>query len=1369
METEDPEAEPYGLSIEAGAELEIRGGTFYGIKPPQNTAVGNYIGDGYEMTIDGIYADPLSYGVISGSDIVRIGSGLAIDEIKIQMAAENIPKAGMEIEHFMPNVPDGEKYSRPWNGARWHDENGVAVEPSVDLHYDIGYEFEAGKSYYADYEYITVDGYVFSENPTITFIGPDPSMFTYEIIAQSNDRTRVTVRYTFTIPGELDYPDINKVSMEYIGSVSEGASKPDKCKMIYNNCTIAEEEWNTGTWGSECIWDIDGDTGTKQFRAGQNYVHMIRLVANDGYKFSDSLIVQKGRQSEEEIGEVNLSNNNTVATVSYNYYVAGIEYLDTVTIEPKAGNEGFYLIRQGDNNSDGIPFTTVYTLDNKPYEIHNYTFDRWYDVETGEELENCVTFIDLELGKKYRLEFTVHIKDEYEDTVRFGEKPTLVFNDYQYANADFVEIETDCDAGSTQMRVRMTYTTQPKPGEGSSLQYPVICYTYKEFEYAMENKDIRYVALGNVEDTLPLVSMEETGAYADNRWPSIWVRGNKTLNLMGDAQFTAPNAETNVHRVYDCLLQVRPDSNLTIMGSGSLTFHGNAIGWPTAVVTVVEGGALITESGTLKGDTGNRTSFCYAVNVNGGKLYANGGTLIGTNRYDQSPMAAVLLDDGISYIHGGTFYSSVSDGAEGSDHYALYIDEDFDACYITGGSFEGIALPSGAHMSDYVENGYVMTVNGVKTDPATCGTIDGQIVEVYKEISNVSIHVNSPAAGDTPAMYVEDVWMVPAGSTVESISWYENNVLWKNDFGSEQFEAGNTYKVEIVLTAEDGVKFANPLESATINYKTADVSAHAGNREKGIVMTADLGECPNSVSLVELNVTAPKEGNVISYTVTDNSDAYNAVGSGSQITNYRQWMESVDGAGNWRVMESGETFKANYYYKFYVDVRTEDGYEYPLYDNGISIMPDVSATVNGYYATVQKTIDQDPSRCITVEYNFGMCNDDVIEQIIIDHISAPVPGETPDYDGGISGNGYTFGPTSGNWKVNGIAWYKNDYNSLDYTDTFEVGESYTVYIDLVALDGYTFAVDKYNTPQTSATVNGNPAIVEVLSQNNDTKHRIKYTFDWAPITIDELLITGLDEPVAGATPDFDVELQNDLLYNATVTWCEYYYEGCTGSQLTPEDTFQPDVKYQAEIKIVPNKDAHNVDVCSFNLSEVSTKLNGFSPSEVYRSSKSVYIYHVFRKAPQAPSLGANVSGTVTSYLDDSGEVTIGLYKNGENTPTYSTVVNGNSVEYSMANVVNGIYTLKVSKASHVTRAYEIIVDGQNVVQDVKICPLGDVDQDSDVDMEDVITLLNHILKSAEVTDDYAIQAGTVAGNPEPSMEDVIKILNYVLKVTDSLE
>ena len=36
-----------------------------------------------------------------------------ITEIKSVMAADRVPKAGMEVDLFIPNVPDGEHYSRP--------------------------------------------------------------------------------------------------------------------------------------------------------------------------------------------------------------------------------------------------------------------------------------------------------------------------------------------------------------------------------------------------------------------------------------------------------------------------------------------------------------------------------------------------------------------------------------------------------------------------------------------------------------------------------------------------------------------------------------------------------------------------------------------------------------------------------------------------------------------------------------------------------------------------------------------------------------------------------------------------------------------------------------------------------------------------------------------------------------------------------------------------------------------------------------------------------------------------------------------------------------------------------------------------------
>lgn len=257
-----------------------------------------------------------------------------ITEIKTVMSVDTVPKAGMEVTHFMPNVPDGEPYQRDWDGTDWYDSTGVKIAPTVNHHYDIGYEFEAGRTYYADYEYTANDGYIFSQNPTITFSGPDPSMLKYEIIERWDNSEGITVRYTFTIPGEFDYPDINKVSMMYYGTVAEDAKKPDACEVIYNNCTITREEWNTGTWGSEASWGTYEEDGSNAptFIADESYVHMIELTAKDGYKFSAGLHVQKGTQDAEEYGVVSLSADRTVATVKFTYDVSTYEIIDTVEL-----------------------------------------------------------------------------------------------------------------------------------------------------------------------------------------------------------------------------------------------------------------------------------------------------------------------------------------------------------------------------------------------------------------------------------------------------------------------------------------------------------------------------------------------------------------------------------------------------------------------------------------------------------------------------------------------------------------------------------------------------------------------------------------------------------------------------------------------------------------------------------------------------------------------------------------------------------------------------------------------------------------------------------------------------------------------------
>ena len=89
----------------------------------------------------------------------------------------------------------------------------------------------------------------------------------------------------------------------------------------------------------------------------------------------------------------------------------------------------------------------------------------------------------------------------------------------------------------------------------------------------------------------------------------------------------------------------------------------------------------------------------------------------------------------------------------------------------------------------------------------------------------------------------------------------------------------------------------------------------------------------------------------------------------------------------------------------------------------------------------------------------------------------------------------------------------------------------------------------------------------------------------------------------------------------------------------------------------------------------------------------------------------NASGTVESFGNETGKVTVGLYKSGATTASYSTAVTGNSTSYSINNVAPGTYTMKVSKTNHVTREYTIIVNASNVTQDVKIHLKGDINGD----------------------------------------------------------
>lgn len=149
--------------------------------------------------------------------------------------------------------------------------------------------------------------------------------------------------------------------------------------------------------------------------------------------------------------------------------------------------------------------------------------------------------------------------------------------------------------------------------------------------------------------------------------------------------------------------------------------------------------------------------------------------------------------------------------------------------------------------------------------------------------------------------------------------------------------------------------------------------------------------------------------------------------------------------------------------------------------------------------------------------------------------------------------------------------------------------------------------------------------------------------------------------------------------------------------------------------------------------------------------------------------GVTVSGTITSYGDAGENVTVTLTKQGATTPAFTDTLTGASgtapysATYSFETVPAGTYTLKVEKKGHVTREYAIAVASDPVMQDVKICLLGDVDGNGSVNMVDYIKVRQHA-QSVSFLTDYALACADVNGDGNVNMVDYIKVRQHAQNI-----
>lgn len=135
----------------------------------------------------------------------------------------------------------------------------------------------------------------------------------------------------------------------------------------------------------------------------------------------------------------------------------------------------------------------------------------------------------------------------------------------------------------------------------------------------------------------------------------------------------------------------------------------------------------------------------------------------------------------------------------------------------------------------------------------------------------------------------------------------------------------------------------------------------------------------------------------------------------------------------------------------------------------------------------------------------------------------------------------------------------------------------------------------------------------------------------------------------------------------------------------------------------------------------------------------------------------NVSGLINSSGAVGDLVVVKLFQGTTEIASIETTANS----YKFEGVDSGVYTLEISKPNHVTRTYEITVENEDVIQDVKIHLIGDVNGDGKVNTIDVNRVYAHVRETNLLTG-YELKCANVAGTDSTvNTVDVNRIYAHV--------
>ncbi|MBQ8430402.1 MAG: InlB B-repeat-containing protein [Clostridia bacterium] len=614
----------------------------------------------------------------------------------------------------------------------------------------------------------------------------------------------------------------------------------------------------------------------------------------------------------------------------------------------------------------------------------------------------------------------------------------------------------------------------------------------------------------------------------------------------------------------------------------------------------------------------NQQTAISSINVVGTKtLILNGNSIIKTNEVirlngNYRYKSLIGIDEGSNLTIKGEGTLTYKCALNNSNYKMLAID-DSSVIYNEG----TLTINSGAIIGDYFDN----YGKSIKQHSGQLTINDGTIMSkvsaysvttigLYTDGGITQINGGTYLAEDTNATGTQCYGVFIANTNNPEITFYNGTIT-------------NLY-----IPAKSKIKnYIAYMKYATLN------GIKVSGSDNEILRDGIIGfEISNIIDYAKFTVTAPKENETPSTYISPYDDTKYIMANGTV-----SWYDNTEN----RTLEQGDKFIAGHEYILYATISARYTNNYLFNVNEDTMKPDIAVELNSnLWATVSKTYEQEPSRYVTISYNFGVCNDSVIEEINIYNVIKPVAGNTPSYIAYADGTGWHIKASNyDNDLINGIRWVdETTGHIMNKDEIFVAGHNYRVNINIEVDD--TNLYEFYNNHGillATVKINGESNNVSYLESGSNLHwyQTVSYTFIWEQEQLNEVAVIEIETPVAGNTPNSVAITTNPYLYKIEYI---YWYLASNDSEILLDDyRFIAGLEYKVEIKLVSHIE-NTAIACKF-ITLSSATINGIEADSkgIANRGANVYMWKTYTAQSKASyTVSFNNNGGIGTMANVSG-------------------------------------------------------------------------------------------------------------------------------------